>query len=149
MHFNAMKKLITFAVILIVSGYVIYQNGSLWILKFFSLTSGAARNTSPANSSTSPNPPYKDGTYTGDAANAFYGNLQIKAITQGSKLTDVQFLQYPNDRARSIVINTLAIPNLKQEAVQAQNASVNIVSGATDSSNAFIESLKTALSQAK
>lgn len=41
------------------------------------------------------------------------------------------------------------MPNLRQEAIQAQSADVNIVSGATDSSNAFIQSLSSAFSQAK
>src|SRR5260370_38615779 len=49
---------------------------------------------------------YKDGAYTGNAADAIYGNLQVKAIIQGGTLTDVQFLQYPNDRPTSIEINT-------------------------------------------
>ena len=41
------------------------------------------------------------------------------------------------------------MPNLKQEAITAQNAQVDIVSGATDTSNAFMQSLSSALSQAK
>lgn len=91
---------------------------------------------------------YKDGEYTGTVADAFYGNIQVKAIISGGKITDVQFLQYPNDRSTSIMINTQAMPMLKQEAITAQSANVDIVSGATDSSNAFIQSLGSALSQA-
>jgi len=60
----------------------------------------------------------------------------------------VQFLQYPSDRNTSIRINSRAMPILKQEAISAQNANVNIVSGATDSSQAFQQSLASALSQA-
>jgi len=92
---------------------------------------------------------YKDGTYTGDPADAFYGNIQIQATISGGKLTNVTFLQYPNDRDRSIEINQQADPILAQEAIQAQSASVDIVSGATDSSQAFVQSLQSALSQAK
>jgi len=91
---------------------------------------------------------YKDGTYTGDARDAFYGTIQVKATISGGKITDVQFLQYPNDRDTSIQINQQAMPYLKQEAIQAQNANVDIVSGATDSSKAFRESLQSALDQA-
>ena len=99
------------------------------------------------------NPPakqgqYKDGTYTGNPADAFYGNIQVQAIISGGRITDVQFLQYPNDRSTSIAINSQAMPYLKQEAIQAQSANVDIVSGATDSSQAFQESLASALSQA-
>jgi uncharacterized protein with FMN-binding domain len=92
---------------------------------------------------------YKDGSFTGSVADAYYGNIQVRVIIQNGKITDVQFLQYPNDRDRSIRINTFAMPLLKQEAIQAQNAQVDIVSGATDSSQAFIESLSSALSSAK
>lgn len=91
---------------------------------------------------------YKDGSYTGSVADAFYGNIQVKAVISGGKITDVQFLQYPSDRRQSIAINTQAMPMLKQEAIQAQSAQVDGVSGASASSGAFIQSLQSALSQA-
>jgi uncharacterized protein with FMN-binding domain len=92
---------------------------------------------------------YKDGTYTGIVADAFYGNLQVAAIIQGGKLADVQVLQYPNDRRTSQEINSQALPWLKQEAVQVQNANVDFISGATLTSNAFAESLQSALQNAR
>jgi uncharacterized protein with FMN-binding domain len=92
---------------------------------------------------------YKDGVYTGGVADAFYGNIQVQVVVQGGKITDVVFLQYPNDRGRSIAINTQAMPYLKQEAIAAQRANVDIVSGATATSQAFITSLGSALSQAR
>lgn len=92
---------------------------------------------------------YKDGTYTGNAADAYYGYIQVQAVVSGGKLTDVVFLQYPNDRRTSIEINTQAMGYLKIEALEAQSANVDIVSGASDSSQAFIESLGTALAMAK
>jgi len=92
---------------------------------------------------------YKDGEYTGNPADAYYGTIQVKAIIKGGKLTDVQFLKYPNDQQESIEINSNAMPVLTQEAIQAQSAKVDIVSRATDSSNAFKESLASALAQAK
>jgi uncharacterized protein with FMN-binding domain len=92
---------------------------------------------------------YKNGTYTGLVADAFYGNIQVRATIAGGKLTGVDFLQYPNDRGESISINTRAIPVLRQEAIQAQSGSVRIVSGATDSSLAFRQSLTDALNKAK
>jgi uncharacterized protein with FMN-binding domain len=92
---------------------------------------------------------YKDGSYTGTAADAIYGYIQVKATVQGGKLTDVEFLQYPNDRRNSIEINTQAMPMLKQQAITVQTAQVDGVSGATDTSQAFIQSLGNALQQAK
>jgi uncharacterized protein with FMN-binding domain len=110
--------------------------------------SPATRSTG-ATSATPTSATYKDGSYTGSVANAYYGNIQVKAVIQGGKLTDVQFLQYPNDRANSVAINQQAMPYLKQEALQAQSAQVDVVSGATDTSEAFVQSLTTALSTAK
>ena len=92
---------------------------------------------------------YKNGQYTGSPADAFYGTVQVKAIVSGGVITDVQFLSYPSDRSHSIEINTYAMPLLTSEAIQSQNANVNIVSGATATSDAFIQSLQSALSQAK
>jgi len=92
---------------------------------------------------------YNDGTYTGGVADAYYGMVQIQAVIQGGKLASVSFLQYPNDRNTSVFINGQAMPILKSEAIQAQNANVDIVSGATDTSMAFQQSLGDALAQAK
>jgi uncharacterized protein with FMN-binding domain len=92
---------------------------------------------------------FKDGTYTGNPADAFYGNIQVQATISDGKITNVTFLQYPNDRGRSIEINQQADPILAQEAIQAQSANVDVISGATDSSQAFVQSLQSALNKAK
>lgn len=92
---------------------------------------------------------YADGTYTGSAVDAYYGTIQVNAVISGGKLADVVFLQYPNDRSTSRFINQQAMPELKAEAIQAQSANVDGVSGASDSSAAFKESLSSALSQAR
>ena len=114
-------------------------------------TNSTTTTSAPASTQTAPassTGQYKDGAYTGSVADAFYGNIQVKAIISGGKLTDVVFLQYPNDRRDSVMINQQAMPMLKQEAVQAQSASVDGVSGATDTSQAFVESLTAALNKA-
>jgi len=92
---------------------------------------------------------YKNGSYTGNVADAYYGNVQVKAVISGGKISDVQFLQHPSDRGTSIEINNYAMPILTQEAVQVQNSNVDIVSGATETSLAFRDSLSSALAQAK
>ncbi len=92
---------------------------------------------------------YKNGTYTGSAANAYYGTIQVKAVIQSGKISDVQFLQYPQDQEESIQVNQAAMPTLKQEAIQAQRANVDVVTGATQTSLAFQQSLASALAQAK
>lgn len=101
----------------------------------------------------SPAPPprgvYANGTYTGTVADAFYGNVQVQAVVRGGRLTDVIFLDYPHDRGTSREINGQATPLLTQEAVQVQSASVDIISGATQTSLAFRDSLGVALAHAK
>ncbi len=92
---------------------------------------------------------YRNGSYTGNVADAYYGNVQVKAIISGGKISDVQFLDYPHDRGTSIRINNQAMPYLTQEAIQAQSASIDVISGATATSGAFNESLASALAQAK
>lgn len=92
---------------------------------------------------------YKDGSYTGDSVDAYYGNVQVKAIITNGKITDVQFLDYPHDRNTSIRINSQAMPYLTTEAIQAQNANVDTISGATATSGGFRASLQSALNKAK
>jgi len=120
-----------------------------------SAASTTTTDTAPTTSATTTttttvaNALYKDGQYDGRSADAYYGNVQVRAIIQGGKLTDVQFLSYPNDRNQSKEINSYALPILKSEAIKVQSTQVDIVSGATNTSNAFINSLSSALSQAK
>src|SRR5258706_3559562 len=122
-----------------------------------SSSAAASASTSMPNASATPGATvtpapgalYKDGSYTGSVDDAQWGVVQVKAIIKNGKITDVQFLQYPNDRNRSVYINSIADPQLTSEAIQAQSANVNVVTGATDSSLAFIQSLTDALSQAR
>jgi uncharacterized protein with FMN-binding domain len=80
---------------------------------------------------------------------AIYGNYRVKAVISGGKLTDVILLDYPNDNRTSNSINTQAFPMLRDEALAAQSAQIDIITGASDSSPAFVRSLQTALNQAK
>lgn len=92
---------------------------------------------------------YKDGEYLGSEVDAYYGIVQVKVKITGGKITQVQFVQYPSDQQTSKRINDEATPILAQEAIIAQNEQVEIVSGATQTSGAFRESLKTALDKAR
>jgi uncharacterized protein with FMN-binding domain len=109
---------------------------------------GQGQGTTP-NTSSNTISGYKNGTFIGDVVDAFYGNIQVQAVVQNGKITDVQFLQYPKDRSTSVKINQQAMPILTSEAIQVQSANVNIVSGATYSSQAFAQSLQSALVKAK
>ncbi|HEX5456703.1 MAG TPA: FMN-binding protein [Candidatus Saccharimonadales bacterium] len=92
---------------------------------------------------------YKDGTYTGSVEDAYYGDIQVQAVVSGGKITDVKFLKYPDDQENSIYINQQAMPYLRQEAIAAQSSDVNIITGATDTAQAFIRSMDDALNQAR
>jgi len=92
---------------------------------------------------------YKDGQYTGPEVDAYYGLVQVQATIQNGQIASVDFLEYPHDRRTSQRINAQAVPYLQTEALQAQSAQVNIISGATLTSEAFMESLNTALASAK
>lgn len=110
--------------------------------------------TPAATSTATPKPTkkpgqFKDGSYTGKSYDAFYGFVQVRATVSGGKLSNVEFLDYPQDRSNSIEINQYAMPILKSQAIQIQSALVDGVSGATDTSQAFIESLSDALAQAR
>lgn len=96
-----------------------------------------------------PSSAYLDGSYLGKSIDAYYGIVQVRVAIQNGKLANVQFLQYPSDRTTSRYINGEAMPLLISEAIQAQDAQVNGVSGATFTSEAFQQSLASALIQAK
>lgn len=105
--------------------------------------------TTRSKSSATASGAYADGSYTGNVVDAYYGPVQVEAVIRNGQLTDVKFLQYPNSHSASVYINQQAMPYLTQEAIQAQSASVNGVSGATFTSQAFVQSLSSALSQAQ
>ncbi|MEP7134893.1 MAG: FMN-binding protein [Chloroflexota bacterium] len=91
---------------------------------------------------------YKDGTYNGPQVDVYYGLVAVQVNVKNGKIANVNFLQYPSDRRTSQRINNIAMPYLQQEAIQAQSANVNIISGATLTSEGFMMSLDAALKTA-
>ena len=89
------------------------------------------------------------GTYTGSAAAAGpFGDVQVAITVSNGKITNISVPVYPNNDGRSAQIAQYSIPTLKQEALQAQNANISAVSGASYTSGAFVQSLQSALSAA-
>jgi len=85
-----------------------------------------------------------------------YGPLRVvitvKKTTTGTKvrrITAVSVPIYPNSSGRSSYISENAIPILRSEALRAQSARIDLVSGATDTSDAFVSSLQSAILKAK
>lgn len=89
-----------------------------------------------------------DGTFTGNAVNAFYGTVQVELVVQNGKVTTARVLQYPSDNGTSRYINSVALPYLIKDTVQSQGSQYYLVSGATFTSQAFAQSFKSALTQA-
>ena len=81
----------------------------------------------------------------GDVIGTQFGDIQVRLIVSGSKIVDVQALQLPNDRRRSAQISQFSEPILHSEALQAQSAQIDTVSGATYTSRAYRASLQSAL----
>ncbi len=81
--------------------------------------------------------------------NAFYGDVQVQVVISSGRIKTVNFLNYPNDRRTSVRINSFAVPYLQSEALQAQSANVDVISGATLTSEAFMMSLQSALDSAR
>src|SRR4051812_49467273 len=87
-------------------------------------------------------------TYTGDAVDTRWGPVQVKITVTAGKVTDSQAVVYPNGNGRDVEINSYALPVLSQEAVQQQSAQIDTVSGATVTSDGYVQSLQSALDQA-
>jgi uncharacterized protein with FMN-binding domain len=87
-------------------------------------------------------------TYTGSVAQTRWGPVQVTVTVTKGKITDVAIPVYPSGNGRDQEINAYALPILRQETLSAQNASINTVSGATVTSNGYLESLQAALDAA-
>ena len=87
-------------------------------------------------------------TVTGSVAQTQWGPVQVQLSMQGSTISSVTVVQYPNGNARDDQINSYALPILIQETTDAQSAQIDMVSGATVTSTGYVQSLQSALDQA-
>ena len=87
-------------------------------------------------------------TVTGDTAQTQWGPVQVQITVAGGKITDITPVQYPNGNGRDQEINSYALPVLAQEALAAQSANIDHVSGATVTSDGYVQSLQSAIDQA-
>jgi hypothetical protein len=97
--------------------------------------------------SASPAPTPSVTTVTGPAISYFFGTAQVKVTVQNGKITDVTAVQLPQE-GRSGWISSQVEPMLRSEVLAAQSAQINLISGATYTSEAYAESLQAALDQA-
>ena len=103
-------------------------------------TSGTASSSSATSAGTT--------TVTGTAAQTRWGPVQVQLTVSGGKITAVQVLEQPDSNGRDQEINAQALPILVQETLKAQSSKIDMVSGATYTSDGYVTSLQSALDKA-
>jgi uncharacterized protein with FMN-binding domain len=78
-----------------------------------------------------------------------FGTVQVRVTITNGKITALAALDYPNSDGRSSQISSFSIPILRQEVLAAQGTQIDVVSGATYTSNAYAQSVQSALDAAK
>lgn len=99
--------------------------------------------------STPPSQPSRPASFTGATVQTPYGDVQVRAVVQGRRLLDVVPLRLTDSSGRSVSISAQAAPILRREALAADSAHIDTVSGASYTSQAYIESLQSALDSAR
>ncbi|MFZ2049444.1 MAG: FMN-binding protein [Solirubrobacteraceae bacterium] len=102
-----------------------------------------ARGSSESSTSTSSAGP--SGTFTGPVIQTPYGPVQVAVAEENGKITDVKALALPTEHPQSAFISERVGPLLRSEALEAQSAQINVVTGATFTSEGFASSLQKAL----
>ncbi|GAA1244880.1 FMN-binding protein [Pseudonocardia aurantiaca] len=115
-----------------------------------SLSSGGVSAPLPqtSNSSSGPGTGGAGGTFAGSTSKTRYGPVQVQISVTGGRITAATLLQVPHEAGRTDRINSQAVPILNQETVQAQSAQIDTVSGATYTSDGYMQSLQSAIDAA-
>jgi uncharacterized protein with FMN-binding domain len=142
-----------------VVGYSLYERSGAGGLSSASAANNSNTDAGQIGATTTPTPEttatptndglYQNGDYTGDSdAASHWGQVQVQAVIENGALTNIKILDYPASTRLSVRISQIALPYLMDEAIKAQSATVDIISGATFTSEAFMQSLQSALDQA-
>ena len=87
-------------------------------------------------------------TVTGSVASTRWGPVQVSITVTDGRITAVDVPQYPTGNGKDRQINASALPILTKETLSAQSADIDMVSGATVTSEGYVQSLQSALDQA-
>ncbi|SDG99503.1 Uncharacterized protein, contains FMN-binding domain [Leifsonia sp. 98AMF] len=109
--------------------------------------SAAPSTRTPSDSSSSSSSSAATTTITGSAVQTRYGAVQVEVTFSGTTITAVKTLQSPDRDGRDIEINDQALPILQQEVLASQSANIDTVSGATYTSEGYIQSVQSAIDQ--
>jgi uncharacterized protein with FMN-binding domain len=90
----------------------------------------------------------EDGDYTSDRVQFEWGDLRVRIVVTGGKITTVQIMSYPDHRSQSLYLIQLADPFLTKEVIKTQQSNVHTVSTATNTSVAFREAVAGAIVKA-
>jgi uncharacterized protein with FMN-binding domain len=106
---------------------------------------GPADGGSPGSGGTGGQPSGTGGVYTGPAVGTPFGAVQVQVAIADGILQDVTAIQLPSGDRHSLRLSQRAEPILRESALQAQSAQVDVVTGATYTSLAYARSLQAAL----
>jgi hypothetical protein len=113
------------------------------------VTAPATGGSSPPPAAQTPAPTPTPTTFNGSAVQTRYGTVQVAVTISSGKITNVAFLQLTSSDGHSADINSQAGPALLQETLTAQGSNIDTISGATYTSDGYLQSLQSALDQAK
>jgi len=105
----------------------------------------SAPSPSPASKPSQPTP---STTYTGGVADTQWGPVQVQITVRDHKITRARAVQYPQGTSTDAQINGYALPILDKEVIQQQRAAIDTVSGATVTSDGYLQSLQSAIDTA-
>jgi uncharacterized protein with FMN-binding domain len=111
-------------------------------------STSSAGGATPAPSTSSGTTASSSKTYTGSTASTRWGDVQVKITVANGKITAVDVPVYPNGNQRDAEINAYALPQLTQETLSSQSAQIDTVSGATVTSDGYLQSLQSAIDAA-
>jgi uncharacterized protein with FMN-binding domain len=109
--------------------------------------SGTSTGSTPSTSSATTTSTYT-GTLTGTTAQTRWGPVQVRATLAAGRITAVEVVQQPSGNHKDTEINADAVPSLVQETLDAQSSDIDMVSGATVTSDGYLQSLQSVLDQA-
>ncbi len=82
---------------------------------------------------------------TGRVVDTQYGPVQVKVVETSGRISNVVAVQLPEGSPYDQQVDQIAVPQLRQEAISANSAKLDVVSGATYTSQGYAESLQSAL----
>ena len=135
----------TVSAVVLLFGYNTSTSGPMGVTAQTPVVSGGGTPTTTSGASGGVDP---NSTVRGSVAQTRWGPVQVELTVSGGTITAVSVLQYPSGNGTDQQINSYALPILVQETVDAQGSNIDMVSGATVTSEGYLESLQSALDSA-